>query len=42
MRERVASVGGQLSAGPEPDGGFRVRAVLRLSRETDDDPDRAR
>jgi signal transduction histidine kinase len=28
MRERVASVGGELTAGPLPGGGFRVRATL--------------
>jgi len=28
MRERAASVGGTLQAGPGPDGGFRVTAVL--------------
>ncbi|GAA3438804.1 histidine kinase [Kutzneria kofuensis] len=28
MRERVALYGGSLTAGPEPDGGFLVRAVL--------------
>jgi signal transduction histidine kinase len=31
MRERVALYGGTLSAGPVPDGGFRVQASLRLS-----------
>jgi signal transduction histidine kinase len=30
MRERVALLGGQLRAGPEPDGGFAVRAVLPM------------
>jgi signal transduction histidine kinase len=30
MRERVALLGGQLRAGPEPDGGFAVRAVLLM------------
>jgi signal transduction histidine kinase len=30
MRERVRSVGGELSAGPRPTGGFVVRAVLPL------------
>lgn len=30
MRERVAAVGGVLHAGPEPAGGFAVRAVLPL------------
>jgi signal transduction histidine kinase len=33
MRERVAAIGGRLDAGPEPDGGFRVRAVLPLARQ---------
>ena len=28
MRERVAALGGQLQAGPQDDGGFRVRAEL--------------
>ncbi|MFJ9949309.1 sensor histidine kinase [Kitasatospora sp. NPDC091207] len=28
MRERVVALGGTFSAGPEPDGGFRVEAVL--------------
>ena len=31
MRERVALLGGALSAGPSPDGGFIVSAVLPLS-----------
>ncbi|GAB3417685.1 sensor histidine kinase [Flindersiella endophytica] len=30
MRERVELLGGQLQAGPRPDGGFEVRAVLPL------------
>jgi len=30
MRERVALLGGSLAAGPEPDGGFVVSAVLPL------------
>ena len=28
MRERAASVGGELTAGPLPGGGFQVRATL--------------
>jgi signal transduction histidine kinase len=28
MRERVAALGGRLQAGPQDDGGFRVRAEL--------------
>jgi signal transduction histidine kinase len=30
MRERVTALGGELEAGPRPEGGFRVRAVLPL------------
>ncbi len=32
MRERVALLGGSLSAGPAPDGGFVVSAVLPIGR----------
>jgi signal transduction histidine kinase len=32
MRERVALLGGSLSAGPAPDGGYEVCAVLPLGR----------
>jgi signal transduction histidine kinase len=31
LRERLALYGGELTAGPRPDGGWRVRAVLPLS-----------
>jgi len=31
MRERVAMLGGELDAGPTPDGGFRVRATLPVT-----------
>ena len=34
MRERVALLGGSLSAGPSPDGGFVVSAVLPLGDRT--------
>src|SRR5215467_1658899 len=34
MRERVAMLGGSLSAGPSPDGGFVVSAVLPLGLTT--------
>jgi signal transduction histidine kinase len=34
MRERVALLGGSLSAGPSPDGGFVVTAVLPLGDTT--------
>ena len=30
MRERVAALGGKLSAGPKPGGGYRVRATIPL------------
>jgi signal transduction histidine kinase len=34
MRERVALLGGHLDAGPGPDGGFAVRAVVPLERSS--------
>ena len=34
MRERVAVLGGELHTGPEPNGGFAVRATLPLGRAT--------
>jgi signal transduction histidine kinase len=34
MRDRAAALGGRLTAGPRPDGGFRVRARLPMSCET--------
>ncbi|WP_322973715.1 sensor histidine kinase [Actinacidiphila yanglinensis] len=39
MRERAGALGGNVSAGPRGDGGFRVRAVLPLAaRAEDGDP----
>ena len=33
MRERVSLFGGELAAGPQPDGGFAVRARLPLGEQ---------
>lgn len=33
MRERVEQVGGQVAAGPCPDGGFEVRATVPVARQ---------
>lgn len=38
MRERVTLLGGQLQAGPAPDGGFRVHATLPLEEVADEHP----
>ncbi len=35
LGERVALVGGRISAGPCPDGGWRVRAILPVGEETE-------
>ncbi|AZM57444.1 two-component sensor histidine kinase [Streptomyces sp. WAC 01529] len=35
MRERAAALGGTIEAGPRPDGGFRVTAVLPLTAPRD-------
>jgi signal transduction histidine kinase len=34
MRERVTALGGRLRAGPGPDGGYRVTAVLPMEAKT--------
>jgi signal transduction histidine kinase len=34
MRDRASALGGQLTAGPRPGGGFRVRARLPMPSET--------
>jgi signal transduction histidine kinase len=36
MRERAASVGGELTAGPLPGGGFQVRAMLPVPAAAED------
>ncbi|MGW1273775.1 sensor histidine kinase, partial [Streptomyces sp. NPDC002491] len=35
MRERAAALGGTIVAGPRPDGGFRVLAVLPATAGSD-------
>jgi signal transduction histidine kinase len=37
MRERAAVFGGEVSAGPRPEGGWRVHALLRVSAARADD-----
>jgi len=34
MRERAAVFGGEMSAGPRPGGGWRVRTILRVEKES--------
>ena len=34
MRERIDSTGGTLEAGPDPAGGWRLRAVLPVATST--------
>ncbi|MCT2589731.1 sensor histidine kinase [Streptomyces sp. N2-109] len=39
MRERATMLGGELAAGPGPDGGFQVTAFLPVHQEAADHPD---
>ncbi|MEU6180275.1 sensor histidine kinase [Streptomyces coeruleorubidus] len=40
MRERAAALGGTIEAGPRPEGGFRVHAVLPLTASAEVEEDR--
>ncbi|MFC7326265.1 sensor histidine kinase [Marinactinospora rubrisoli] len=42
LRERIALVGGTFSAGPFPDGGWQVRAIVPVGGMTDEDEGAAR
>ncbi|MFC3995937.1 sensor histidine kinase [Nocardiopsis sediminis] len=39
LRERIALAGGTLSAGPFPDGGWQVRAIVPIDGAADEDED---
>ena len=42
VRERVALAGGEVSAGPCPDGGWRLRALLPTEEGTEVEAEPAR